>query len=156
LSADITYVPTDQGWLYVAAVIDLCSRKIVGWSMAEHMETELVSNALSTALSRRQPDKGLLHHSDRGVQYASDGYRQLLADREIRVSMSRKGDCYDNAVMESFWATLKTELVHQTHYATREEARSSIFEYIEVFYNRNRLHSTIGYVSPELFEAGWN
>jgi transposase InsO family protein len=152
-AADITYVPTDQGWLYVAAILDVHSRKIVGWSMADHMESELVIDALRMALHHRQPGEGLLHHSDRGVQYASDDYQHLLAIHDITVSMSGRGDCWDNAMMESFWATLKTELIHLQSYATRGEARQSIFEYIEVFYNRKRLHSSLGYVSPESFEA---
>jgi putative transposase len=151
--ADITYVPTAQGWLYLAAVLDLFSRKIVGWSMAAHMKTDLVRDALQMALQRRDPKQGLLHHSDRGVQYASDEYQKLLIDQGIQISMSGKGDCWDNAVMESFWATLKMELVYQQEYATQMEARLSIFEYIEVFYNRQRLHSSLGYVSPESFEA---
>lgn len=155
-AGDITYIPTDEGWLYLAGVIDLHSRRIVGWSMAEHMQTDLVADALTMALARRRPSGGLLHHSDRGVQYASDAYQSLLQDHRIEVSMSGKGDCWDNAVMESFWATLKTELVHHEHYATREQARRSIFEYIEVFYNRKRLHSSLGYVSPEAFEASRN
>jgi len=150
---DITYVATGQGWLYLAAVLDLCSRRIVGWSMADHMKTQLVSSALTMALEHRRPDPGLLHHSDRGVQYACDDYQQLLKRNGLECSMSGKGNCYDNAAMESFWATLKTELVHQQNYATRQEAEMSIFEYIEVFYNRVRLHSTLGYVSPEAFEA---
>jgi transposase InsO family protein len=153
---DITYIPTDEGWLYLAGVIDLHSRRLVGWSMADHLQTDLVADALTMALARRRPPAGLLHHSDRGVQYASDAYQSLLHDNQIQVSMSGKGDCWDNAVMESFWATLKTELVHHEHYATREEARRSIFEYIEVFYNRTRLHSSLGYVSPEAFEASQN
>jgi transposase InsO family protein len=155
-AVDITYIPTDEGWLYLAGVIDLCSRRVVGWSMAEHMETGLVADALRMALARRRPGAGLLHHSDRGSQYASDGYQHLLAGHGITCSMSGKGDCWDNAVMESFWATLKTELVHHERYATREQARQSIFEYIEVFYNRQRLHSSLGYVSPETFEASLN
>jgi putative transposase len=155
-ACDITYIPTDEGWLYLAGVIDLCSRRIVGWSMADHLRTDLVSAALGMALAGRRPPAGLLHHSDRGVQYASDDYQGLLEGRQITVSMSGKGDCWDNAVMESFWATLKTELVHHEHYQTREQARRSIFEYIEVFYNRKRLHSSLGYVSPESFEAGLN
>ena len=155
-AVDITYVPTDEGWLYLAGVIDLCSRRIVGWSMAEHMRTELVSDALSMALARRSPGEGLLHHSDRGVQYASEDYQHLLQSHGIACSMSGKGDCWDNAVMESFWATLKTELVNHERYETREQARASIFEYIEVFYNRQRLHSSLGYLSPEQFEAGLN
>lgn len=155
-AADITYVPTDEGWLYLAGVIDLCSRRVVGWSMADHMRTELVSDALGMALDRRRPDQGLLHHSDRGVQYASEDYQHLLQSHGIECSMSGKGDCWDNAVMESFWATLKTELVNHERYQTRAQARASIFEYIEVFYNRVRLHSSLGYLSPEQFEAGLN
>ena len=155
-AGDITYIPTDEGWLYLAGMIDLHSRRIVGWSMADHMQMDLVADALTMALSRRHPPAGLLHHSDRGVQYASDAYQSLLQDNQIEVSMSGKGDCWDNAVMESFWATLKTELVHHEHYATRQQARRSIFEYIEVFYNRKRLHSSLGYVSPETFEASRN
>jgi putative transposase len=152
--ADITYVPTGQGWLYLAAVLDCFSRKIVGWSMADHLQTDLTADALQMALLRRCPDGSkLLHHSDRGVQYASDDYQQLLSEHGIEVSMSGRGDCWDNAMMESFFATLKSELVHQQSYATREQARASIFEYIEVFYNRKRLHSSLGYVSPESFEA---
>lgn len=152
--ADITYVPTGEGWLYLAAVLDCFSRKIVGWSMADHMETDLVAGALTMALQHRRPDGGkLLHHSDRGVQYASDDYQHLLARHGITCSMSGRGDCYDNAMMESFWATLKTELIHHQKYATREQARQSIFEYVEVFYNRQRLHSSLGYKSPESFEA---
>ena len=155
-ATDITYIPTEEGWLYLAGVIDLCSRRVVGWSMADHMRTELVSDALRMALAARRPGAGLMHHSDRGVQYASEDYQGLLARHRITVSMSGRGDCWDNAVIESFWATLKTELVHQEHYRTREEARRSIFEYIEVFYNRKRLHSSLGYLSPEAFEAGRN
>ncbi len=155
-AADITYVPTDQGWLYLAGVIDLCSRKVIGWSMADHMRTELVGDALGMALARRSPGEGLLHHSDRGVQYASEDYQHLLHSHGIECSMSGRGDCWDNAVMESFWGTLKTELVNHEHYQTREQARASIFEYIEVFYNRTRLHSSLGYLSPEQFEAGLN
>jgi putative transposase len=152
--ADITYVPTDQGWLYLSAVLDCFSRKIVGWSMAGHMETDLIADALKMALHHRQPaGEKLLHHSDRGVQYASDDYQHLLARHGITASMSGRGDCYDNAMMESFWATLKTELVHHQKYATRQQACQSIFEYVEVFYNRKRLHSSLGYLSPESFEA---
>jgi transposase InsO family protein len=154
--ADITYIATDEGWLYLSAVLDLCSRRVVGWAMADHMRRELVSDALRMALTHRRPGRGLLHHSDRGVQYASDTYQGLLTDHGIDCSMSRRGNCYDNAVMESFFGTLKTELVHHEQYATHAEARASIFEYIEVFYNRQRLHSTLGYMSPEAFEAGLN
>ena len=155
-AVDITYVPTGEGWLYLAGVIDLCSRKVVGWSMADHMRTGLVTDALSMALARRRPGAGLLHHSDRGVQYASEDYQHLLRSHGIECSMSGKGDCWDNAAMESFWGTLKTELVNHENYETREQARASIFEYIEVFYNRQRLHSSLGYLSPEQFEAGLN
>jgi transposase InsO family protein len=155
-AVDITYVPTGEGWLYLAGVIDLCTRRIVGWSMADHMRTGLVADALGMALARRRPGAGLLHHSDRGVQYASEDYRHLLQSHGIECSMSGKGDCWDNAVMESFWGTLKSELVNHERYQTRDEARASIFEYIEVFYNRQRLHSSLGYLSPEQFEAGLN
>jgi transposase InsO family protein len=155
-AADITYIPTGEGWLYLAGVIDLCSRKIVGWSMADHMETSLVSDALKMALVHRRPEQGLLHHSDRGVQYASDDYQHLLQASGMEISMSGKGDCWDNAVMESFWSTLKTELVHHEQFATHDAARAAIFEYIEVFYNRKRLHSSLGYQSPEAFEASLN
>ena len=154
--ADITYVPTGEGWLYVAAVLDLCSRRVVGWSMADHMRTDLVSDALRMAVARRRPAAGLLHHSDCGSQYASDEYQGLLADHGMAASMGGRGDCWDNAAMESFWATLKVECVHHESYATREQARASIFEFVEVFYNRKRLHSSLGYVSPEQFEASLN
>jgi putative transposase len=154
--ADITYIATDEGWLYLAAVMDLCSRRVVGWAMADHMRWELVGDALEMAVAHRRPARGLLHHSDRGVQYAGDGYQGLLAEHGMDCSMSRKGDCYDNAAMESFFGTLKTELVYHEHYTTRSQAEASIFEYIEVFYNRQRLHSTLGYLSPEAFEASLN
>jgi transposase InsO family protein len=155
-AVDITYIPTDEGWMYLAGVIDLCSRKIVGWSMADHMRVDLVSDALKMAIARRNPGEGLLHHSDRGVQYASDDYMYLLQSHGMQISMSGKGNCWDNAVMESFWSSFKTELVNHEHYISHEQARASIFEYIEVFYNRKRLHSSLGYVSPETFEAGLN
>jgi putative transposase len=155
-AADITYVPTAEGWLYLAAVIDLCSRKVVGWSMAGHMRTDLVADALRMAIARRSPGAGLLHHSDRGAQYASDDYQALLEQNGIGCSMSGKGDCWDNAAMESFWGTLKTELVNHERYETREQARASVFEYVEVFYNRHRLHSSLGYKSPEQFERSLN
>jgi putative transposase len=153
---DITYVPTDEGWLYLAAVIDLCSRRIVGWAMADHLRAELCLDALSMAIEQRRPAAGLLHHSDRGVQYACDAYRLFLERHAMEASMSRCGNCYDNAVMESFFGTLKTELVYHEHYPTRAQARGSIFDYIEVFYNRQRRHSAIGYQSPEAFEAARN
>jgi len=155
-AADITYIPTAEGWLYLAGVIDLCTRRIVGWSMADHMRSDLVADALRMAIGRRRPGKGLLHHSDRGLQYASDDYLHLLQSHGMQVSMSGKGDCWDNAMMESFWATLKSELVNHEQYATRQEARRSIFQYIELFYNRKRLHSSLGYLSPEAFEASLN
>lgn len=150
---DITYIPTDEGFLYLAGVMDLYSRKIVGWSMAEDLGADLACDALNMALQRRRPGSGLLHHSDRGVQYACRRYRALLAGRGITASMSGLGDCYDNAPKESFWGTLKTELVHLERFATRRQARAAIFDYIESFYNRVRLHSSLGYLSPEQFEA---
>ena len=153
---DITYIPTDEGFLYLAGVMDMCSRKIVGWSMADHLRTELCLDALGMALQSRRPGDGLLHHSDRGVQYASIDYRLMLQSHDICVSMSRLGNCHDNAAMESFWGTLKTELVHHRKYRTREEARQSIFKYIECWYNRKRRHSALGYKSPEQFEASLN
>ncbi len=153
---DITYVPTAEGFLYLAAVLDLCSRRIVGWQMADHLRAQLCTDALVMALSRRRPSPGLLHHSDRGVQYCCGDYQKMLAANNIEASMSRRGDCYDNAAMESFWGTLKQELIYLENYGTREQAKRSIFEYIEVFYNRRRRHSAIGYVSPETFEASLN
>lgn len=155
-AVDITYIATDEGWLYLAGVLDLCSRKIVGWSMADHMKAQLTNDALLMAIARRNPTAGLLHHSDRGVQYACDDYQKLLKDHGMHVSMSGKGDCYDNAMMESFWSTLKNELVNHERFATHEAAKQAIFEYIEVFYNRKRLHSSLGYQSPEAFEASLN
>ena len=152
-AADITYVPTAEGWLYLAAVIDLCSRKVVGWATADHLRADLPLEALRMALAHRKPAGGLLHHSDRGVQYTSDAYRSLLAGHGIEPSMSRKGNCWDNAVAESFFSTLKRELTHHESYADHDEARRSLFEYIEVFYNRRRRHSTLGYRSPAEFEA---
>lgn len=152
-AADITYVPTVEGWLYLATVIDLYSRKIIGWSMDKRMKTGLVIDALTMAIKSRQPQPGLIHHSDRGVQYASDKYQALLKQHGMRSSMSAKGDCYDNAVMESFYHSLKNELVYHERYLTRDEAKRSIFDYIEVFYNRQRLHSTLGYQTPVEYEA---
>ena len=149
---DITYVWTREGWLYLAAILDLYSRRVVGWAMSESLSRELALDALDMALLTRSPPNGLLHHSDRGCQYASADYQAALAERGITCSMSRKGNCWDNAVAESFFATLKTELVNEANYATRAEARTSIFEYLEVFYNRRRRHSTLGYVSPLDFE----
>lgn len=149
---DITYIATGQGWLYLAAVLDLGSRRVVGWATADHLRSELVERALSNALEQRQPREPILHHTDRGVQYACDDYQELVQSHGLKVSMSRTGNCWDNAAMESFFGTLKQELVHRTTYATREEARASLFEYIEVFYNRQRLHSTLGYLSPVQYE----
>jgi putative transposase len=146
--ADITYVDTDQGWLYLAAVMDLYSRKIVGWAMQDHMRAELPLTALRMAISAQHPGSGLIHHTDRGVQYASADYRSAVKSAGFRASMSRKADCYDNAPMESFFHTLKTELIHHRRYATRQEAKRDIFAYIEGYYNRTRRHSAIGYLSP--------
>lgn len=148
---DITYIDTAEGFLYLASLENVFSRKIIGWAMDEHMETRLVEQALHMALTRRQPPAGLLHHSDQGSQYASDAYQALLAKQRISVSMSGVGNCYDNAMKESFFATLKTECAAQP-FASRAQARTAIFEYIEGFYNRRRLHSALGYLSPEQFE----
>ena len=149
---DITYIPTDEGWLYLATVIDLYSRKIVGWSMSSNMKAELVNDALLMALWKRKPTKGLVWHTDRGSQYASDSHLKIIKQHQIIQSMSRKGNCWDNAVAESFFHTLKTELTHQQKFKTREEAKYVIFEYIEVFYNRIRMHSANGYLSPTEYE----
>ena len=150
--ADITYIPTREGWLYLAVVEDLYSRRVVGWSMAATMESRLVVDALQMAVARRLPGEGLLAHSDRGSQYASDHYQQLLGKHGIECSMSGVGQCWDNAPAESFFASLKKELTHHEDYQTREQARASIFEYIEVFYNNQRLHSSLGYVTPAKYE----
>jgi transposase InsO family protein len=152
-AADITYVPTARGWLYLAVVIDLFSRRVVGWATADHLRTELPLAALRMALAGRRPGAGLVHHSDRGSQYAAAAYQGLLAAHGVEPSMSAAGDCYDNAVAESFFSALKRELVHHESYSGHEEARGSLFEYIEVFYNRRRRHSTLGYRSPVEFEA---
>ena len=150
---DITYIRTQQGWLYLAVVIDLFSRKVVGWSMDETMKTSLVNDALNMALLTRLPPKGLIWHTDRGSQYASDEHRELLNKHKILQSMSRSGDCWDNAVSESFFHSLKTEMVNHRNFQTKAEANEAIFEYIEVFYNRQRLHSTNDYMSPVDYEA---
>jgi len=150
--SDITYVFTAQGWLYLAAIMDLYSRKIVGWTTSSSLETSLVKEALQQAWVDRRPAAGLLHHSDRGVQYASSAYRALLHSCQMQPSMSAAGNCYDNAAMESFWSTLKTEWLHQKNFQTHQEARSAIFDYIETFYNPKRLHSALGYHSPVDFE----
>jgi putative transposase len=151
-AADITYIPTGEGWLFLASILDLFSRAIVGWSMDSTLKTSLVLGALRMALGRRRPGPGLIHHSDRGSQYASWEYQKMLDEHGILCSMSRKGNCYDNAVKESFFHTLKTELVHEAHYATRAMARASLFDYMETFYNRERRHSSLGYLTPEEFE----
>lgn len=150
---DITYLPTWQGWLYLAVLIDLHSRRVVGWAMADHLRSELTAEALAMALARRQPAAGLLHHTDRGVQYTADAYQAQLTGHGIVPSLSRVGECYDNAVAESFFATLKAELVERTAWPTRHAAQQAVFEWIEVFYNRQRSHSTLGYRSPVDFEA---
>jgi putative transposase len=150
--ADITYIQTGENWLYVAAIMDLYSRKIVGWAMAERIDTALILKALFMALLHRQPPASLLFHSDRGVQYASADYRNALTQAGLVASMSRKGNCYDNAAMESFWSTLKLELVYRRDFQTRAHAQTEIFDYIEVFYNRQRSHSALNYLSPVDFE----
>lgn len=146
--ADLTYIRTGEGWLYLAAILDMHSRKIVGWSMRETLHVEIALEALNMAIQRQRPAPGLIHHSDRGIQYAAEVYRQTLAAAGITPSMSRKGNCWDNAPMESFFHTLKTERVHHRVYATRAEARRDLFGYIEGFYNPRRLHSALGYISP--------
>jgi putative transposase len=149
---DITYVPTPEGWLYLATVLDLASRRCIGWAMGTTLEAELALAALRMALATRQPPPGCLHHSDRGRQYVDGAYRQLLETHGLVASMSRKGDCWDNAVAESFFATLEFELIAESTWRTREAARRAIFEFIEVWYNRERRHSTLGYVSPVQYE----
>jgi len=151
--SDITYIPTREGWLFLAVVLDLASRRVVGWAMRETLEAELALAALHLALAGRRPARGLVHHSDRGSQYASGAYRAVLAAHGLLASMSRKGDCWDNAVAESFFATLEAELILGADWATRAEARSAIFEFIEVWYNRERRHSSLGYRSPVQYEA---
>lgn len=151
--SDITYIPTAEGFLYLAGEIDLCSRRVVGWSIQGHLRADLALDALRMAIAGRDPEPGLIHHSDRGVQYACGVYAAELEAARIRASMSRKGDCYDNAPMESFWATTKKELVHKRRFSTHAQARAAIFEWIETTYNRTRMHSGLGYLSPERFEA---
>lgn len=150
---DISYIPTDEGWLFLAVVLDLFSRRVVGWSMDDNMRTPLVTKALTMAVEQRDIAPGLLFHSDRGSQYASGDYQAEIKQHHMVCSMSRRGDCWDNAAMESFFGTLKQELVHQVRFKTREEAKSAIFEYIEVFYNRQRMHSTLDYLSPDEYEG---
>jgi transposase InsO family protein len=152
-AGDITYVWTTEGWLYLAVVLDLYSRLVIGWAMGSRLTGELTEQALTMAVATRTPRTGLLHHSDRGSQYAATSYQHLLGKYGITTSMSRKGNCWDNACVESFFGTLKRELVYHRHYATRENATQDIFEYIEVFYNRKRRHSTLGYDSPAEYEA---
>jgi len=154
--ADITYVSTAQGWVYVAAIVDLYSRRVVGWAVSQQINTALVMMALSMALLHRQPPKGLIFHSDRGVQYASAQYRQALENARLVASMSRKANCYDNAAMEAFWSTLKLELIYRRQFADVAQVRQAIFDYIEVFYNRQRLHSALGYRTPADFECANN
>jgi len=149
---DITYIPTGEGWLYLATVIDLYSRKVVGWSMDDTMKVSLVNDALKMAIDHRNPSKGLLWHTDRGSQYASYSHKDLLQKHEITQSMSRKGNCWDNAVAESFFKTLKNDLVYQTYFYTKRQAKQEIFEYIEFYYNRTRSHSYLGNLSPAKFE----
>ena len=151
-AADITYIPTKLGWLYLAVVMDLFSRRIVGWAMSENIDSELVQSAMKMALLHRNPDKGLIHHSDRGVQYAAEDFQDLLNDNKVVCSMSRKGNCWDNACVESFFGNLKAEWVKEKIYETFEDGKKDIFNYIEVFYNRKRRHKTLGYVSPVVYE----
>lgn len=146
--ADISYIPSDEGWLYLAAIKDMATREIVGWSMADHLKTGLCIDALIMALQRHPSPRDLIHHSDRGVQYASEPYRLALQRHGIVQSMSRRGNCLDNAPMESVFGSLKTEQVHHCHFRTRAEAKAAAFDYIEVFYNRQRLHSGLGYRTP--------
>lgn len=150
--SDISYIPTGEGWLYLASVVDLCSKDVVGIAMNRTMTKELVIQALKQAIGREHPSKGLIHHSDRGVQYASYAYQDLLRENGFIPSMSRKGNCYDNACAESFFSTLKNELIHLRRFKTREEAKEAIFDYIEVFYNRQRRHSSLGYLTPLEFK----
>ena len=153
---DITYIPTGEGWLYLAGVMDRYSRRIVGWAMDQNIDTRLVLAAWEMAKTQRQPAPELVFHSDRGSQYASTDFRQALATSHTQPSMSRKGNCYDNAAMEAFWSTLKLELVYRQSFATRQAARAAIFEYIEIFYNRQRRHSALGYATPATFENQTN
>jgi putative transposase len=149
---DITYLWTDEGWLYLVVILDLFSRRVVGWSMSDRITRQLTLDALEMALLRRRPPHGLIHHSDRGSQFASGDYRRMLAEHGIVCSMSRRGNCWDNAVAESFFSSLKIELVYETEWSTRAEARSDVFEYLEGFYNGQRRHSSLGYLSPVAFE----
>jgi transposase InsO family protein len=154
-SGDITYIATDEGWVYLAVVIDLFSRQVVGWSMKPHMQTSLVKDALAMASFRRRPDRGLIFHGDRGAQYCSHEFQEALRGWGMRSSMSRKGDCWDNAPTESFWSRLKTASVHDTRFATRRAAMDAVLSWI-AFYNHRRLHSTLGYLSPMKYEQCWH
>ena len=154
--ADITYIPTGEGWLYPAGVKDVFTCEIVGYAMAERMTQDLVGRALFRAAQQKRPAPGLIHHSDRGSRYCAHDYRKLLERFGMKASMSRKGNCYDNAPMESFWGSLKNELVHHCRYATRAEAEASIREYIEIFYNRQRRHSRLGYIAPAVFAQNFS
>lgn len=151
-ASDVTYIPTREGWLFLAVVMDLYSRKVIGWSMSDRLTSCLAQQALKNALDQRSIDSGVLHHSDQGKEYYADEFQMLLKSNKMIGSMSRKGDCYDNAVVESFFHSLKIELVHQCDYHSREEARISLFDYIELFYNRTRKHSYLGYLSPVAYE----
>ena len=151
--SDITFIPTRKGWLYLAVVVDLHSRRVIGWSMSNRINQQLVIDALTMAIRQRNPEPGLIHHSDQGIQYSGTNYQTILKAHDMIASMSRKGNCYDNAVAESFFSNLKNELVHHCDYYDRDEARAAIFKYIEVFYNRKRLHETLDYISPAQYEA---
>jgi putative transposase len=151
-AGDITYIPTRRGWLYLAVVLDLYSRRVIGWSMSERIDKQLAIDALMMAIQKRRPAPGLIHHSDRGIQYASSAYRAILKAHDMVQSMSGKGNCYDNACVESFFSNLKNEETFHRDFRERDEARAAIFKYIEVFYNRQRSHQTLGYRSPEQFE----
>lgn len=150
---DVTFIATRSGWLYLAVLLDLYSRKVIGWAMSEQNDKQLVLNALDMALERRQPQSQVIHHSDRGAIYGSDAYRNKLLTSGLMPSMSRKGDCWDNAVAESFFSTLKNELLYGERFVTRDQARSEIFKFVEIFYNRQRLHQSLNYITPELAET---
>lgn len=154
--SDITYVQTKEGWLYVSAILDLFSRKVVGLSMGERLDSYLIERSLQQAIRHRGYANGLIHHSDRGSQYTSERFEEISRANGIILSMSSKGNCYDHAVVESFFHTLKTEHIYQKRFTTREEAKKSIFEYVEIFYNKQRMHSFLGYLSPEEYEKNWN
>lgn len=152
---DITYLPTSRGWCYLAAIVDCYSRLVVGWAVSDHMRTDLCIDALNDARSRRRPDPGLIHHSDRGSQYTSYDYRKALTDSHLVASMSRKGNCWDNAVAESFWATIKRELINDIKWESKEELEAALFEYIEIYYNRKRVHSSLDYMTPQEYDDSY-